>query len=51
MELYTELQIKATADRLLAQGFLTPDQTEKLAVFGLRLDIEPNWGLGPGSHP
>jgi Spy/CpxP family protein refolding chaperone len=51
MELYTELQIKATADRLLAQGFLTPDQTEKLAVFGLRLDIEPNWGIGPGSHP
>ncbi len=51
MELYTELQIKATADRLLAQGFLTPEQTEKLAVFGLRLDIEPNWGLGPGSHP
>ena len=51
MELYTELQFKATDNRLLAQSFLTPDQTEKLPVFGLRLDIEPNWGLGPGSHP
>jgi len=51
VELYTELQIKATDNRLLAQGFLTPDQTEKLAVFGLRLDIEPNWGSGMGSHP
>ena len=43
--------MKATDNRLLAQSFLTPDQTEKLPVFGLRLDIEPNWGLGPGSHP
>jgi Spy/CpxP family protein refolding chaperone len=51
MELYTELQIKVTDNRVLAQNFLTPEQAEKLPVFGLRLDIETSFGLGPGSLP
>jgi Spy/CpxP family protein refolding chaperone len=46
MELYTELQIKATDNRVLAQSFLSQEQAEKLPVFGLHLEIEPNFGLG-----
>ena len=49
IDLYTQLQIKATDNRLLAQSFLTPEQAERLPVFGLRLDIEPNFDIGPGS--
>jgi Spy/CpxP family protein refolding chaperone len=45
MELYTGLQIKVTDNRILAQSFLTPEQAEKLPVFGLRLDIETSFGL------
>ena len=51
LELYTELQIKVTDNRVLAQSFLTPEQAEKLPVFGLRLDIETNFGLAPGLPP
>lgn len=51
MELYTELQIKATENRVLAQNFLTPEQVEKLPVFGLHLEIETNLGLPPGLRP
>ena len=51
MELYTELQFKATDHRVLAQRFLTPEQAEKLPVFGLRLDTEINLGLAPGFRP
>jgi Spy/CpxP family protein refolding chaperone len=51
MELYTELQIKATDHRVLAQNFLTPEQAEKLPVFGLRLDIEINLGIATGFRP
>ena len=51
LELYTELQIKVTDNRVLAQSFLTPEQAEKLPVFGLRLDIETSFGLGQGSRP
>jgi Spy/CpxP family protein refolding chaperone len=47
MELYTELQIMATENRVLAQKILTPEQVEKLPVFGLHLEIEPNLGLAP----
>jgi Spy/CpxP family protein refolding chaperone len=47
IELYTELQIKATENRVLAQNFLTPEQVEKLPVFGLHLEIETNLGLHP----
>lgn len=47
MGLYTRYQIKATENRLEAQTFLTPEQVEKLPVFDLRLDIEPDFGLGP----
>ena len=47
--LYIRLQTKATDNRLLAQSFLTPEkQAERLPVFGLRLDIEPNFEIGPG---
>ncbi len=51
MELYTELQFKATDYRVLAQRFLTPDQAEKLPVFGLRLDTELNLGIARGFRP
>jgi len=51
MELYTELQFKATDHRVLAQRFLTPEQAEKLSVFGLCLDIEANWGIARGFRP
>jgi len=49
IDLYIRLQTKATDNRLLAQNFLTPEQAERLPVFGLRLDIEPNFDIGPGS--
>jgi Spy/CpxP family protein refolding chaperone len=48
VDLYTQLQIKATDNRLLAQSFLNPEQAEKLPVFGLRLEIEPNFDIGSG---
>jgi Spy/CpxP family protein refolding chaperone len=48
IDLYNQLQIKATDNRLLAQSFLSPEQAEKLPVFGLRLDIEPNFDIEPG---
>jgi Spy/CpxP family protein refolding chaperone len=51
LDLYTELQIKATENRILAQSFLTSDQVEKLPVFGLHLEIEPNLALAPGFRP
>jgi len=50
MELYTELQFKATDHRVLAQRFLTPEQAENLLVFGLRLDTEI-MGHCPGLPP
>jgi len=46
IDLYTQLQMKATDNRLLAQSFLTPEKADKLSVFGLRLDIEPNFDMG-----
>jgi len=42
MDLFTQLQMKATDNRLLAQTFLTPEQVEKLPVYGLHLEIDPN---------
>jgi hypothetical protein len=51
LDLYTELQIKATENRILAQGFLASDQVEKLPVFGFHLEIEPNLVLAPGFRP
>ncbi len=51
MELFTELQIKVTDNRIIAQTFLTPEQAEKLPVFGLRLNIETNFGLAPDLRP
>ena len=51
LDLYTELQIKATENRVLAQSFLASDQVEKLPVFGLHLEIEPNLVLAPGFRP
>jgi Spy/CpxP family protein refolding chaperone len=42
IELFSQLQIKATDNRMEAQTFLTPEQVEKLPVFGLHLEIDPN---------
>ena len=51
INLFTQLQIKATDLRLEAQTFLTPEQVEKLQVFNLHLEIEPNWALSPTFSP
>jgi Spy/CpxP family protein refolding chaperone len=47
IDLYAQLQMKATDNRLLAQGFLSPKQAEKLPVLGLHLETEPGFASGP----
>ena len=46
IDLFTQLQIKSTNNRLEAQTFIPAEKVEKLPVLGLHLEIEPDWLFG-----